>query len=840
MAEPISILDVVKRGGYEASLITTFNATLTFYEELVLRRLIAGGSRYNVVLMDATQCAQAWASESARPRLAGHAYTLVPMRTAGAFHPKVCLLVGPKKASVLIGSHNLTLSGFGYNREITNWIEVDGVRDVEGVAALADTWALIEQWIHQQGSRLPASIIDSALSLANFVSPLTQRVMASGSSGVLGQSQGSGGLLEQVARRLPGRVLRIAVVGAFFDTSCALIRAMEGLWPEAEIVVMIDPETVHLDSDVSGLRSKFVNARVVWVDEEISYLHAKAIYFDTDAGSVLVSGSANPSRPAWLAGAANGNAEAVLLRSGRDVFETVESLGLLKAFSCEGLELTALRAVVDRSKADSTHSDEDAEAVCVAVADDESDSILLTPPAGFEPTSAAAFGAGEVELLIAKLSVEACGQLRIWLEVPIAQVRSLVVLCQSGSSLRALVHHPTVLSGLSHTKRQAVLREALGALGSGEGDVARLIAAVEKVIFSDDIGNDMRTFSRAGAKEGTAETLPARPESLGIHVADLPKQRKKLRLLKSGDLGYLLDVLIRRLGLEPDGAAAGKDGRGRSEEESVGQDDETPPEPSRGDQGLDDSRIAELVASKARTLVRRMVAQLEAASKDDGKTGVAVAQLVAVLALLRELRRLRLAARWRLRQSFVNEVDRRTLLEKSMAWLFGRNSMALPKLVEAADGPLEEVSYLRALLLWMAWDLGEELTDRISPLLDADDSMGRIRTNAILFELLPTAATDPDELAELERSIRMTVTPTGEEAARAAKWLVRHLAVGKQVQSTSVSTSLADADVRVGSLATVPGTDPPRRRVVTAVDRNQFSIWEFDEVRSFVRRKVVV
>ena len=232
-----------------------------------------------------------------------------------------------------------------------------------------------------------------------------------------------------------------------------------------------------------------------------------------------------------------------------------------------------------------------------------------------------------------------------------------------------------------------------------------------------------------------------------------------------------------------------------------------------------------------------MVAQLEAASKDEGKTGVAVAQLVAVLALLRELRRLRLAARWRLRQSFVNEVDRRTLLEKSMAWLFGRNSMALPKLVEAADGPLEEVSYLRALLLWMAWDLGEELTDRINPLLDVGESMGRIRCNAILFELLPTAVTDPDELAELERSIRMTVTPTGEEAARAAKWLIRHLAVGKQVQDASVSKSLADAEMRVGSLATVPGTSPPRRRVVTAVDGKQFSVWEFDGVRSFVRQR---
>lgn len=37
MPDPVSILDVIKRGGYEASLITTFNATLPFYEEVLLR-----------------------------------------------------------------------------------------------------------------------------------------------------------------------------------------------------------------------------------------------------------------------------------------------------------------------------------------------------------------------------------------------------------------------------------------------------------------------------------------------------------------------------------------------------------------------------------------------------------------------------------------------------------------------------------------------------------------------------------------------------------------------------------------------------------------------------------
>lgn len=69
MSDGISIFDVIKRGGYEASLITTFNSTLPFYEEVVLRKLVSAGCRHNVVLMDRSQCAAAWESEATRPRL---------------------------------------------------------------------------------------------------------------------------------------------------------------------------------------------------------------------------------------------------------------------------------------------------------------------------------------------------------------------------------------------------------------------------------------------------------------------------------------------------------------------------------------------------------------------------------------------------------------------------------------------------------------------------------------------------------------------------------------------------------------------------------------------------
>lgn len=52
MSDGISILEEIKRGGHEASLITTYNAYLPFYEDVVLRHLSNNGVRHNILMMD--------------------------------------------------------------------------------------------------------------------------------------------------------------------------------------------------------------------------------------------------------------------------------------------------------------------------------------------------------------------------------------------------------------------------------------------------------------------------------------------------------------------------------------------------------------------------------------------------------------------------------------------------------------------------------------------------------------------------------------------------------------------------------------------------------------------
>ena len=73
MLPKLSLLDELRKGGYEASLITTFNAYLPFYEEVVLRRLVNAGVRHNVLLMDAQQYGVSLHHHP--PRLAGRQYT---------------------------------------------------------------------------------------------------------------------------------------------------------------------------------------------------------------------------------------------------------------------------------------------------------------------------------------------------------------------------------------------------------------------------------------------------------------------------------------------------------------------------------------------------------------------------------------------------------------------------------------------------------------------------------------------------------------------------------------------------------------------------------------------
>ena len=838
MSEPISIFEVIKRGGFEASLITTFNATLPFYEEVVLRKLVSAGCRHNVVLMDRAQCAVSWASEATRPRLAGYGYTLLPVSAPGAFHPKLCILVGPKKASVLIGSHNLTISGFGYNREITNWIEVSGSKDAEGASLLADAWQMAKSWIEMERNKSDDRLLEAAFALERFISPLVVNAAPPLSTFALSQGPSVEALIEQLAPKVPQNVSRIGVVGAFFDNEFAFVADLAKRWPQASLTVGIDPDSVQLLRLPNQQVARYVDARKLWPDSH-GYLHAKAIYFQGDGEEgAFVSGSANPSRPAWLAEGSSINVEAVLLRTGRVAREIGESTGLAGLFALEELALAEFESIVERSSREVSSNESSHLTLLSSVLDTGSGEIRIIRRSPVTSVDRIELFGSSMQKIGEVVSPKQDANIISFVPAPEAgRIVSCVLYFQDEMVARAMVHDIAQISASAHSTRQYQIRNALSGLGSSEGDISKVIASVERVIFSDETYRevDITLKTHHGKHRQTPSTQG--PDSLAINVADLPKEKKKLRLLKSGDLAYLLDVLLRRISEGLDNGSLATDASGRNEEEQVGKEgDEAtkPSEPALPPTNMTDSDVAGAVARRARALTRKMVDQLKLAAETSERSPTAVMQLIAVIALVRELRHLDKTPRWKKSgHLLVEERDRRYLLDESVRYLLGAGHHMLDDVEKMSEAETEEGAQLRVLLLWLAWDLGDELTDQIGRIWDPQELQSKLRRNAVLLKLIPPVSQDSPAWQELIDSIARTVPSNPDSALAAKKWVDRHLIFGALWSGEFQLTP----ELRVGGFCCIPGNfaEP---RVVMELTGEEVAFWDYDRLRRFERKRV--
>jgi hypothetical protein len=834
--DSISLLNVIKKGGFDASLITTFNASLPFYEEVVPRRLVAAGCQQNIVLMDHAQCSLSWQSEATRPRLAGTAYSLVPVSVPGAFHPKVCILAGKKKAAVLVGSHNLTLSGFGYNREITNWVHVTDRKDGEGTALLDSVWQMVREWIELARKQVPPSLIEAALSFSKSVMPLSSPG-ADTTTVALHQRPGGASLIEQIGARVKGEVRRIGVTGAFFDSDLAFVAHLHGRWPQADVVVAIDPETVHLPS-MREVQARFVDARLLWTNaanRSDKYLHAKALYIEQTHGdgNALISGSANPSRPAWMGNKNSANVEAVVMRMGPHAQAASEALGLCGMFALPALSASALEATAARSLAEIRATDESDEVFWIGVAASPNELRIATPGPAIELGSASLLS-DSLDVIEANIAVTRMGDvLSVPVSVDMKRVRACDLFLGSRRVARAMIAHPHLLTAATQSSHRQV-RDALGALDPSGETISEMLQAVEDAIFDpaaeEEVQNEVRS-RRGSAQAGTASG--GRPDTFEISVSELRHARKRRRLVQSADIVTLIDLLTRKIGEElQTQPTVPVDRSGRTEEEQVNQDDD----PEQSDdtpyfdaqvQGLRDAELARRVARKVTNLINRLLLKLTKADQPDTKAR-ALVQLIAVLSLIKELVRIERLPRWRMAREFlVPEADRRRLLDESMRCLFNSRTRLIDTLTDDTHAETEEAIQLRVLLLWLAWSIGDKVPESSVDAFDPNGQNEQVRAKAMFLALAPPVVGDDAASDQLRRYTAATLRPNPLDAARADRWIRLINEFGR-----FWSRDLSDAPrIEVGGCCIVGDGSYPR--VVAEVHGELVGFWDFGSVRSF-------
>lgn len=324
-----SLLDALSESGFQASIIATYSCYFPFYEEVVLRRLLDKGCTNNILLVDAARCAEAFGSEETRPRRAGCDYTLLPIHLNGAFHPKLIVTIGKSKGALFVGSHNMTLAGFGLNDEITNEFRTGGAGARNGAAEIRATLDYLRFFLPTKLTDV-ARVFDAVRRNAPW---LEGPVAVSSNDRMLMTTTGQDkDLWSRLRPLIPKRPSMVFACGPFFDKKLSLLqRVLDDVQPK-RLVVGIDPESVEIDSTaVRKFRgAEFVNIaglpRVPNHRESAArYLHAKVLWFRAPDGDLVVTGSANPSAPAFLSEGGYRNAEAVVVdrRQG-----TAEALGL--------------------------------------------------------------------------------------------------------------------------------------------------------------------------------------------------------------------------------------------------------------------------------------------------------------------------------------------------------------------------------------------------------------------------------------------------------------------------------------------------------------------------------
>lgn len=757
----IALHDILKNGKYDASIILTFNSFLPFYEEVVLRTLQSGGCRNNVLLMDAGQLHESLNTPSMRPRLAGFEYTLLPIKASRAFHPKIIFLVGEKKGCVLVGSHNVTISGFRQNREITSKVQFASLNDKESVAYAIHVWQFIKDWIDQQRDSISEELLESVYRFPNLAPWLRDRVDASeGEVRFFGSQIDGTSLYDQIFLKVTGDIKRISIVGPFFDNRLSFIKALINRFFPEEFFVGIDPNTAEIknhSNQIGGV--KFVNA--VSFGPKTTYLHAKIIYIESKSGEHwLITGSANPSYPAWMAEPNERNAEAVVLHTGKTAELTAVNIGIVELKKSKSITAEEWQ-IIEQNKSQRPEVISATSKFIIATVQD--DKIVL-PEEAFDIDDfihAELYKENEERPEVVKKAAVIEGG--IWIPVTdmdVRYIRSIIISLSGGRSIFTWVHHTIELSRRSESSRQAKFRAVMSTLESDDPDLSNLINIVGNMIFDERQDVDPKAVKPSRGKE--KDNVPEGKQVVEL-VTDLPERKlkkNKRRIVNSGDLGLVMDALIYNLGfgLNPVKQPGGYT-KGRDEEDVIGSDDDAPSEIFGG---LGNPELIKICHAKVRNIVNRMLKQLVHVRERKSKYYIPVVQLVTVMALFRQLRKIeKRDSVIPPGETLVPVKERERLLSGVLPYLFGKEFQFVRKAQEElVDEPIDEISRLKGLLLWLAKDCGIDIrSDGKSQLgVDYDKLREDSVSKAKILILAPLAASDTDALSEAEKSIKETAT----------------------------------------------------------------------------------
>lgn len=305
-------LDLVSADAWHRVTFTTYALSLSFFEAIVLDRLIRGGGRQAVILAD-VEGVRASLGEQGAQRV-GKDYEVEPVAvTSGVFHPKVCVFAGREDCHLLVGSGNLTFGGWGANFETLEHLHPSFAADAfSNAAEFFERLSVTGRVRHGARSHCDATAADLRRAIEGR--PLTGNIR------FLHNLDWS--IAEQVVAAVEelGGATQLIAAAPFWDDGAAIDRLCSALRLDSVLI------HAHAHGAVEGraganwpaaCRSAVQPVRldVMTEADQPRRLHAKAFEILCRQGRIVVSGSANATGAALEA---DGNVEACLMRIQRE------------------------------------------------------------------------------------------------------------------------------------------------------------------------------------------------------------------------------------------------------------------------------------------------------------------------------------------------------------------------------------------------------------------------------------------------------------------------------------------------------------------------------------------
>ena len=332
--------------GYDMALLTTFNFEIGFFERAVLNRLFARDIKTVSLFVDAKQLTNALKEFDIAHNGShiGKKYMVTPVKMGGSFHPKVILLLGEKKAKLIVGSGNLETFGYTSNNEVFNCVDYtpDQPKYLDVIVAAIDFFDAINEISY----KLDNSVIKAAREYVYY-----HRTARNEEVSLLHNMKLP--ILEQVPEFIPGDVESISIAVPYYDKELLALQQVQERFPNARISLFIQNrsstfpveynEQRHIAEDIHTFSRFRYNAK----SSNGNFYHGKVFLFKTGNRAYVLYGSANCTLSALTRTHENGgNVECTFFETGgvSDFDYFFESMELE-----EGEKLTSQKMVFETS-----------------------------------------------------------------------------------------------------------------------------------------------------------------------------------------------------------------------------------------------------------------------------------------------------------------------------------------------------------------------------------------------------------------------------------------------------------------------------------------------------------